>query len=99
MLSSLRNMFRVADLRNKILFTLAIIAIYRLGSYVPAPGIDLDQIQQLKRQSEESGGTGPRVYAVKLKTPKGEQTVKYYVVGIDPLWVYSEPDYKKLTGS
>jgi preprotein translocase subunit SecY len=55
-LSSLRNMFRVADLRNKILFTLAIIAIYRLGSYVPAPGIDLDQIQQLKRQSEESGG-------------------------------------------
>jgi preprotein translocase subunit SecY len=55
-LSSLRNMFRVADLRNKILFTLAIIAIYRLGSYVPAPGIDLDQIEQLKRQSEESGG-------------------------------------------
>ena len=44
MLSSLRNMFRVADLRNKILFTLAIIALYRLGSYVPAPGIDLDAI-------------------------------------------------------
>jgi preprotein translocase subunit SecY len=49
-------MFRVADLRNKILFTLAIIALYRLGSYVPAPGIDLDAIQSLKRQSEESGG-------------------------------------------
>ena len=31
-------MFRVADLRNKILFTLLIIALYRLGSYVPAPG-------------------------------------------------------------
>jgi len=55
-LSSLRNMFRVADLRNKILFTLAIIAIYRLGSYIPAPGIDLDAIESLKRQSEESGG-------------------------------------------
>jgi preprotein translocase subunit SecY len=49
-------MFRVADLRNKIVFTLAIIALYRLGSYVPAPGIDLDAIQSLKRQSEESGG-------------------------------------------
>ena len=49
-------MFRVADLRNKILFTLAVIAIYRLGSYIPAPGIDLEQIQALKRQSEESGG-------------------------------------------
>ena len=56
MLSSLRNMFRVGDLRNKILFTLAIIAIYRLGSFIPAPGIDLDQIQALKRQTEESGG-------------------------------------------
>ena len=56
MLSSLRNMFRVADLRNKILFTLAIIAIYRFGSYVPAPGIDLDAVESLKRQAEESGG-------------------------------------------
>ena len=35
MLSRLRNMFRVADLRNKILFTLFIIAIYRLGSHLP----------------------------------------------------------------
>ena len=56
MLSSLRNMFRVADLRNKIVFTLAIIAIYRFGSYVPAPGIDLDAVQSLKRQAEDSGG-------------------------------------------
>jgi preprotein translocase subunit SecY len=55
-LSSLRNMFRVADLRNKIVFTLAIIAIYRFGSYVPAPGIDLDAVQSLKRQAEDSGG-------------------------------------------
>src|SRR5918994_3318993 len=49
-------MFRVADLRNKIVFTLAIIALYRLGSYIPAPGIDLDAIESLKRQSEETGG-------------------------------------------
>jgi preprotein translocase subunit SecY len=55
-LSSLRNMFRVADLRNKILFTLVMIALYRFGSYVPAPGIDLDQIESIRRQSEESGG-------------------------------------------
>jgi preprotein translocase subunit SecY len=55
-LSSLWNMFRVADLRNKILFTLAILALYRFGSYVPAPGIDVDQVQELRRQAEESGG-------------------------------------------
>jgi preprotein translocase subunit SecY len=55
-LSSLRNMFRVADLRNKILFTLAIIALYRFGSFVPAPGVDLDAVDQLRRQAEDSGG-------------------------------------------
>jgi preprotein translocase subunit SecY len=55
-LSSLWNMFRVADLRNKILFTLAIIALYRFGSYVPAPGIDVDQVQELRDQASESGG-------------------------------------------
>ena len=38
MLSSLKNIFKVTDLRNKILFTLFIIALYRLGSNVTGPG-------------------------------------------------------------
>ena len=45
MLSSLRNMFRVPDLRNKILFTLVIIAVYRLGAHLPVPGVDLERGQ------------------------------------------------------
>jgi preprotein translocase subunit SecY len=49
-------MFRVADLRNKILFTLLMMAIYRFGSYVPAPGIDVDAVEQLRDQASESGG-------------------------------------------
>ncbi|MDR1082316.1 MAG: preprotein translocase subunit SecY [Coriobacteriales bacterium] len=39
MLSAIINAFRVPDLRKKIFFTLAIIALYRLGSFVPVPGI------------------------------------------------------------
>ena len=38
MLQRVMNIFRVDDIRNKILFTLMIIAIYRLGAFVPAPG-------------------------------------------------------------
>jgi len=49
-------MFRVPDLRGKILFTLLIIALYRMGAYVPAPGIDLDAVEELKRQAESGGG-------------------------------------------
>jgi preprotein translocase subunit SecY len=49
-------MFKVPDLRNKILFTLLILSLYRLGSFIPAPGIDLDAVQELKRQASQSGG-------------------------------------------
>ena len=55
MLSSFTNMFRVPDLRNKILFTLAILAVYRFGSHVPAPGVDFDAVQQLEQQAREGG--------------------------------------------
>ena len=56
MAANVLNMFRVADLRNKILFTLAIIALYRVGAFIPAPGIDIDAIQVLRDRSEETGG-------------------------------------------
>ncbi len=55
MLSSLKNMFKVPDLRNKILFTLVMIALYRFGSHVPVPGIDLGQVKQLQEQAKQGG--------------------------------------------
>ena len=39
MLNSLVQAFKVPELRNKILFTLGILALYRLGAYIPVPGI------------------------------------------------------------
>jgi len=56
LLSSVRNMFKIPDLRGKILFTLLIIALYRVGAFIPAPGIDLDAVQELKRQAESGAG-------------------------------------------
>lgn len=56
MAANVLNMFRVTDLRNKILFTLAIIGLYRIGAFIPAPGIDIDAIQVLRQRSEETGG-------------------------------------------
>jgi preprotein translocase subunit SecY len=50
------NMFRVPDLRYKILFTLFIIALYRLGAFIPAPGIDIDAVEALRDQVEQGGG-------------------------------------------
>ncbi|HUP69444.1 MAG TPA: preprotein translocase subunit SecY [Acidimicrobiales bacterium] len=51
-------MFKVPDLRNKIIFTLFIIILFRLGSHVPVPGIDFQAVQVLQDQSKASGVLG-----------------------------------------
>ena len=56
MLARVMNMFRVPDLRNKILFTLFIIALYRLGAFIPAPGVDIDAVQLLRDQTNSQSG-------------------------------------------
>src|SRR5436305_1731747 len=40
MLEKLANIFRVPDLRKRVFFTLAMLAVYRLGSHIPTPGVD-----------------------------------------------------------
>lgn len=58
MLASLANIFRIPDLRKKVLFTLFIIALYQLGSNVPAPYVDFSKVQQLVAASKSSGVLG-----------------------------------------
>ncbi len=45
MLRAFLNAFKVPDLRRKLLFTLGIIALYRVGSWIPVPGVDVDLIE------------------------------------------------------
>ena len=58
MLSRLRNMFRVPDLRNKILFTILMIAVYRLGAHLPVPYVNFGAIKDLQNQANNSGVVG-----------------------------------------
>ena len=51
MLNGLKNTFRIKELRGKILFTIAMIALYRLGAHVPVPGIPVDDITKLSMTS------------------------------------------------
>jgi preprotein translocase subunit SecY len=57
-LSSVKNVFKIPDLRGKILFTLLMIALYRLGAHVPVPGIDYQAVKQLQSQAEQAGTLG-----------------------------------------
>ncbi len=56
MFSAIARVFRTPDLRRKLLFTLAIIAIYRAGVYIPAPGVDYTNVQQCLAAGNTSGG-------------------------------------------
>jgi preprotein translocase subunit SecY len=58
MLSRLSNIFRVPDLRNKVLFTLLIIALYQVGANVPVPGVSWSQLQKLQAEAGSSGVLG-----------------------------------------
>src|SRR3954454_13074574 len=54
MFSWLSNAWRVPELRRRVLFTAMILALYRLGSWMPAPGVNSDQI---KSYFNGQGGT------------------------------------------
>jgi preprotein translocase subunit SecY len=47
MLEKFLNIFRIPDLRKRVLFTLAILAVYRLGSHIPTPGVNAHQLEIL----------------------------------------------------
>jgi preprotein translocase subunit SecY len=57
-LSNLKNVFKVTDLRNKIIFVMLIIALYRLGVAIRVPGIDPDAVKQFKKGVESQGALG-----------------------------------------
>jgi len=51
MLEKFANIFRIPDLRKRILFTLGLLAVYRLGGHIPTPGINADLLQQFFEQN------------------------------------------------
>jgi preprotein translocase subunit SecY len=59
MFKTFLNIFRVSELRNKVLFTLFMLAIYRIGYWVPIPGVDQEQFAKLQEtQSKDNTAAG-----------------------------------------
>jgi len=54
LVEAFRNIFRTPDLRKRVLFTLAMLGVYRLGAFIPTPGINTDLLQQLFEQGRGS---------------------------------------------
>ena len=58
MLSNMKNLFKVADLRNKILFTILMVVIYRFGVALRVPGVDGAAVRQLNEAAKSQGALG-----------------------------------------
>jgi preprotein translocase subunit SecY len=56
MIQAVRNAFNLPDLRRKILYTFLILAIYRLASHVPVPGVNQEALKQLLQGGSAAGG-------------------------------------------
>ncbi|MFA5908192.1 MAG: preprotein translocase subunit SecY [Vicinamibacterales bacterium] len=54
MLDTLKNLFAVADLRNRVLFTLGMLAVYRVGNFIPTPGVNSEALRIMAEQAQNS---------------------------------------------
>jgi preprotein translocase subunit SecY len=58
MLSALRNLFKIEDLKRKILITLLLLVVYRIGCFIPTPGINAKALAEFfERIGRTQGGT------------------------------------------
>lgn len=79
MLRAFANAFKIPDLRGKILFTLAIIAVYRLGAFVPTPGVDYGVLQDLL-----AGGISGPAQLINLFSGGAFTQLSVFALGIMP---------------
>ena len=55
MFKTIANAWKIPDVRKKIIYTLMILVIYRLGCYVPVPGVNIDYVKQMVESNQMLG--------------------------------------------
>lgn len=56
MLETLRNALKIPDLRKKLIFTIAMLIVYRIGSHIPVPGLDAQKFSEILSKTGSLGG-------------------------------------------
>jgi preprotein translocase subunit SecY len=80
MVSTILGAFRVADIRKKVLFTAGILALYRLGTHIPAPGISASSVKAISQQLSGNGIFG----LLNLFSGGGLGRIAIFALGIMP---------------
>src|SRR5215472_6102964 len=53
-IEAVKNIFRIEDLRKRVLFTLALLMVYRIGAHIPTPGINVAEVERIFNQAQGS---------------------------------------------
>jgi preprotein translocase subunit SecY len=80
MLRTIANAFSVADIRKKLAFTAAMLLLYRLGAYIPAPGVDVNAVKELQNNFAGSNILG----FLNLFSGGGLSRLSLFALGIMP---------------
>ncbi|SDQ83532.1 preprotein translocase subunit SecY [Thermostaphylospora chromogena] len=83
MLTAITRAFRTPDLRKKLLFTLGIIALFRLGSVLPTPGVNSENVRRCLEQAQ-AGDTGSIYGMVQLFSGGALLKLSVFALGIMP---------------
>jgi preprotein translocase subunit SecY len=78
-LAAIRNMFNVPDLRRRIFFTLGLLAVYRLGAHIGAPGINKDRLDQVWSEV-----AGTLLGVLDLFSGGNFRTISIFALGVTP---------------
>ena len=85
MISAFANSMKVPELRRRILFTLAMIVVVRLGVQIPLPGIDVMELQKVIEASANASGPGAGLATVQtIFSGGGLQQCGIFALGIMP---------------
>src|SRR6516164_8905506 len=79
MIEKFLNIFRIPDLRKRVLFTLGILAVYRLGAWIPTPGVNTRQLELLF-----GGQSGTALGLMDLFTGGTQRRMTIFALGIMP---------------
>ena len=95
---TVRNIWAIEDLRKRVLFTFALLAVYRLGSHIPTPGVDpvalsefFKELEGIRRPVPEDELARARNY-VALRYPAGFETVGELAAKLGERVLFELPD-------
>jgi preprotein translocase subunit SecY len=78
-LNAVQNMFKIPELRTRILFTLGMLAVYRFGAHVTAPGINKDQLERVWNDV-----AGTLLGVLDLFSGGNFRTISVFALGVTP---------------